>query len=192
MLRVNLIQVPEMISATLKRLKLASFSAALMSLLCACGGTNVMPYDARPNMRVEQAMTTIEKLTMTQHPAWRPDYVVFEPDFLGWGMGTVTTQSARAVAVPIGDSAVAIGRSRGTTRNVGERVYYSDVRQIQLLSWRRKGKQWYVASVVDHRDRRTHLLRTRYVEDAQSYVDALHVLVGARADLNARESNSAQ
>jgi hypothetical protein len=192
MLRVKLIQRPEVIFVAVMRFKFASLLCGVMALLCACGGTRVMPYDARPNMRVEQAMTAIEKLTMTQHSAWRPDYVVFEPDFLGWGMGTVTTQSARAIAVPVGNSAVAVGRGSGTTRNVGERVYYGDIRQIQLLSWRRKGRQWYVASVVDRRDNITHLLRTRYVEDAQSYIDALYVLVGARTGVSTRGSISAQ
>lgn len=124
-------------------------------------------------MDVVAAKELVEKLTMTQHPAWKPDYIEYNDSYIEWGFGSVTTGSASGTAV--GGLAVVSGRS--STRAVGNRLYYSDVREIQLLDWTRKGKQWYVVSSVSNRGDQTHLLRTRYIEDAQQYVDALTTII---------------
>jgi hypothetical protein len=158
----------------------------LILALCGCG-TSLMRYEpSSRGMDVDQAISTIEKLTMMQHPAWRPDYLAFEYEYMAWDFGYVTSQRASAVAVPIGNTAVAIGRGRGTTRHLANRIYFSDIRRIELLSWRRKFKQWYVISIVHMRNRRTHVLRTRYLDDAQAYIDAMHVVMHARINRSAQ------
>ncbi len=133
-------------------------------------------------MTAHQAQVLIEKLTMTQHPAWKPDYLQFEADFMALGFGQVTTHRSNAVAIPVGNSAIAVGGGRGTTRHVGDRVYYADVKDVRLLSWRRKLKQWYVVSVVTQRNQPVHVFRTRYLEDAQAYVDAFHAVLDERVN----------
>lgn len=159
----------------------AKIVIALIVLVMSACGSAPMRYEPKPSdMTVEQAMDTVEKLTMMQHQAWKPDYIGFERDYIVWDNGRVTTSRSSAVAVPVGNIAIGVGRGRETTRNVGTRIYFSDIQKVELLSWKRKMQQWYVVSIVAFRGQRTHVLRTRYQEDSEKYVDALHVLIEAR------------
>jgi hypothetical protein len=146
--------------------------AVLTSAVAGC--TSVIQYQPR-SMDVASAKELIDKLTMTQHPAWKPDYIEFNDTYVQWGYGAVTTGSGTGTVV--GGLAVSSGRS--STRSVGDRVYYNDVREIQLLDWTRKGKQWYVVSSLSTRGDQTHLFRTRHIEDAQQYVDAIRTVMRA-------------
>jgi hypothetical protein len=146
--------------------------ALFLVFLSAC--TSVIPYQGHA-MDVATAKEVIDKLTMTQHPAWKPDYIEFSETYIQWGFGEVTTGSGSGAV--IGNAVFSSGRS--STHNVGTRLYYSDVRDIQLLDWTRKGKQWYVVTSVNARGEQTHLLRTRHIEDAQQYVDAIHTVIHA-------------
>jgi hypothetical protein len=135
------------------------FLTLIMVALSGC--TSVIQYQPH-SMDVSAAKELIDKLTMTQHPAWKPDYIEFNDTYIQWGFGAVTS-------------------GRSSTHNVGTRLYYSDVRDIQLLDWTRKGKQWYVVTSVNARGEQTHLLRTRHLEDAQQYVDAIRTVIHAYA-----------
>ena len=154
---------------------LAPFILTLI-ITALSGCTSVVQYQPH-SMDVGAAKELIDKLTMTQHPAWKPDYIEFNDTYIQWGFGAVTTGSGSGAV--IGNVAVTSGRS--STHNVGTRLYYSDVRDIQLLDWTRKGKQWYVVTSVNARGEQTHLLRTRHLEDAQQYVDAIRTVIHAYA-----------
>ena len=145
------------------------------ALICAVSGcTSVIQYQSH-SMDVSSAKELIDKLTMTQHPAWKPDYIEFSDTYIQWGYGAVTTGSATGTVV----AGLAVSSGRSSTRSVGERVYYSDVREIQLLDWTRKGKQWYVVSSLSTHGDQTFLFRTRHIEDAKQYVDAIRAVVRA-------------
>jgi hypothetical protein len=146
--------------------------AALAAAVSGC--TSVIQYQPR-SMDVASAKELIDKLTMTQHPAWKPDYIEFTDTYIQWGFGAVTTGSGTGTVV--GGLAVSSGRS--STRAVGDRLYYADVHEIQLLDWTRKGKQWYVVSSLSNRGDQTYLFRTRHIEDAQQYVDAIRTVIHA-------------
>jgi hypothetical protein len=158
-------------------LLLASLCCLVMS---GCGTSPIKYEPAVSQMDAQRAMSTIEKLTMMQHPAWRPDYLAFEYDYMAWDFGQVSSHRSNAVVIPIGGTPVAVGGGRGTTRHSGNRIYFNDIKKVELLSWRRKFKQWYVVSIVGFRGERTHVLRTRHLEDAKSYVDAMQVVLGAK------------
>lgn len=147
----------------------------LVSLVVS-GCTSVMSYQPSADMDVERARTVVEKLTLTQHRDWRPDYITVTDEYLVWGFGLVTRGRATAVAF----DNVAIGSGHSTTRETGQRLYFEDIQELQLLSWRRKFKQWYVASVMT-RSQQVHLLRTRHQQDAKDYLDALNVLMTKKA-----------
>ncbi|MFL0802404.1 MAG: hypothetical protein K6L81_01715 [Agarilytica sp.] len=146
-------------------------SLIVLLLVSSCSSlTNYKPTNVSST---GEAKMLIEKLTFGQHAKWRPDYVDIKEQYMGWGFGHVShTKAGVAFA---GNSA--IGNASTTTRTTQERLYYSDIKEVQVISWKRKLKQWYLASVITTRGKRVHLLRTRYEEDAQKYADALNTLM---------------
>ena len=68
-----------------------------------------------------------------------------------------------------------------TTRESSERLYYKYVREVQLLDWIRKFRQWYVVDALLQGSKgRKRLLVTREVDDAKRFVNALASLLAAR------------
>lgn len=138
-------------------------------VVAGCSSTTVTDREPIADVPLEEALNTISRLTMTQHPAWRPDGIGITEEFLHWGFGTTTRGTVGGMAIGV----FGVANSRSTTRSVGDRLYFNDVVDIELLDWKRKGKQWYVVSVLKRHDLRTHILRSRYREDAIAYMDAL-------------------
>jgi hypothetical protein len=122
-------------------------------------------------MSLEQATRIIDRLVMEQPIAWRPDFVKINERYILLGYGTVT--QGRSNAVVIGSALV--GASTDTTRASSERVYFESTDKIALYSWKRKFKQWYVVSLVGKN--RQHILRTRYLDEAERMADALQVVL---------------
>lgn len=90
---------------------------------------------------------------------------------MAWSYGT--TSQTRGIASAIGDTGIAVGASSSVTRDLGDRAYYRSIDRVQLLSWIRKGKQWYAVSLTAKRGESKVILRTRSLEDAKLFTDAV-------------------
>jgi hypothetical protein len=146
---------------------LALGAVALMSC------TKHMNYSPAMGMSIHESQNIIEELMMTQHRAWKPDAVAFTDSYMVWGSGFVSHT---------GDWE----RRTTTTRDSRERIYYKHVREVQLLDWIRKFRQWYVVDAILQGSKgRKRLLVTREVDDAKRFVDALVSLLAARGANNA-------
>lgn len=156
-------------------LLIMTVAAALMS---GCSSTKFTDRTPDTSVSIEQAVNTVSRLTMTQHPKWRPDGVGITEEFIYWGYGTTTRGSLGAVVV----GSFGIANSHSVTRDAGQRLYFADIRNVQFVDWKRKGKQWYVISVVDRNMGRKHTFRTRNYDDAISYFDAFSSILKSYQD----------
>lgn len=146
----------------------------LVAALAACGTTQIA-YTPRP-VELAAAQQNIERLVMTQHQAWRPDDFVFTDDFFGWSFGTVS----RGTFTGGGAYGVVVGSSSERVRHLSDRVYYSQVTGVRLYSWRRKGRQWWLVSLMGRDDTvLMHALRTLSREDAELMIDSLNQFLAA-------------
>jgi hypothetical protein len=125
-------------------------------------------------MSVRDAVDIVEQLTMTQHKTWRPDYFEINDKYILWNYGTISKGQISAVAI----DSIVVGSGTSTTRSVGDRLYFNSIHNIQLLSWKRKFKQWYVVSALDNDNNIIqHLFHTQSLDDAKRFSDAMHTLV---------------
>jgi hypothetical protein len=150
-------------------------AVVLIAAVAACGTTQVA-YVAKP-IEFEAAQRNIERLVMTQHRDWRPDDFIFTDEFFGWSFGTWSQGNFGGVAA----SGVVFGTSSERVRQLSDRVYYSQVTEVHLYSWRRKGRQWWVVSLVG-RDGTIlmHALRALSREDAELMVDSLSQFLSSK------------
>lgn len=147
----------------------------LIAALSACGTTRI-DYAPRP-IEMGAAQENIERLVMTQHQAFRPDDFVFTDDFFGWSFGTVSRGRFSGAAV----YGVVVGSSSERVRQLSDRVYYSQVTEVRLYSWRRKGRQWWVVSLIGRDDTvLMHALRTLSREDAELMADSLNQFLSSK------------
>lgn len=144
-------------------------AVALIAAIAACGTTQIA-YVAKP-IELEAAQRNIERMVMTQHQDWRPDDFIFTDDFFGWSFGTLSQGNFGGVTA----GGAVFGSSSERVRQLSNRVYYSQVTEVRLYSWKRKTRQWYVVSLVG-RDGTVlmHMLRTLSREDAELMVDSLN------------------
>jgi hypothetical protein len=152
----------------------------LISSVSGCG-SYVIKYEPQPEMTLEEAGWIVDRLIMEQHKAWRPDFVEINDQYISLGYGTVTRGSGSAVVI----NNLVLGSSSSTTRAAGERVYYDSTDKVVLYSWKRKFKQWYIASLSGKK--RNHLLRTRDLDEAKKMVDALQVILNEFKEKNLRQ-----
>ncbi len=146
---------------------------AFCLLFASSCGTSELMYS--PNqVTFESAERTAEKLIMTQHKAWRPDDFFITEDYLAWDFGNVSTGSFAGAA----SNGFVGGSTSSTTRRASNRVYFEDIEQVKLLSWKRKAKQWYVVSLTG-RDGKLliHALRTVSLVEAEKFTDAMNEIV---------------
>ncbi len=120
--------------------------------------SSVIPYKASDVSSFDEAKMLIEKHTYSQHKLWRPDYIQIGKDYMLWGFGQVSHTNAGAVSL----GSAAVGHATTTTRGRNERLYYSDIKSFQVISWKRKFKQWYVASVLTNRGQSQVCARRRF------------------------------
>lgn len=147
------------------------FLWVMLFALSACGTT---PTDYSPkSMEVAEALVIVEELTYSQHQAWRPQYFEISSNYIGWDYGLVSKHSSSSVLV--GNTSLAVGSGRTSTRAVTDRVYFRSIGGIKLLDWTRKGRQWWVVSIYDKNGQLAkHAFRTRNLEDAKLFADALN------------------
>ena len=143
-------------------------------MVAACG---TAPMEYQPSeMNLDDAIGEVEQQIMTQHPAWRPDYVHFDSQYMLLGFGTRTTGSGSSTLV----GNTVIGGGSSTTRAVGDRIYFEEVSGVELRSWMRKMRQWYAVSILNLEGGHAgYLLRTRDLQSAQRFVDAMTVMLDA-------------
>lgn len=156
----------------------------LLSTLVGCGTTPIA-YQSN-TVPVEKAPMLIDKMVMTQHRAWKPDYFVITEHYFGWDFGTYSHGSGVSSAsyYPYNNvsSGVIFSSSSTKTRRESERVYYDEIADVKLLDWTRKFKQWYVVTLYrEDGSKIIHILRTRKLEDAQLMIDAIDTFLNNRA-----------
>jgi len=141
----------------------------LLSILVGCSTTPI-PYQSK-EISLKKSPIIIDRMVMTRHRKWKPDYFIMTEYYFGWDYGSYS--SSRSVGGVY--NGIVIGKSNSTIREVGERIYYDEISEIKLLDWTRKFKQWYVVTLYDDGGQKIkHMLRTRKLEDAKSMVDALN------------------
>ncbi|TVO32147.1 hypothetical protein [Vibrio algivorus] len=153
------------------------FISVVLSILVGCGTT---PMAYTPNdVDIEKAPMLIDRMIMTQHRAWKPDYFVITDHYFGWDFGYKSTTSG--VGSVVGDSSIVFSSSSSTTHRVSDRVYYDEVVEVKLLDWTRKFKQWYVVTLYrEDGSQIMHILRTRNLKDAQLMADAVNTFLKNR------------
>lgn len=143
----------------------------LFGLLSGCGTTPIA-YNPNP-VTLEDAPIIIDRMVMTQHRAWKPDYFVITEHYFGWDFGTYSNGTIQ--------NSIVYASTSSTTRSAAERVYYDEISDVKLLDWTRKFKQWYVVTLYrEDGSLIKHVLRTRKLKDAQLLVDALNTFIDER------------
>ena len=154
------------------------FFPIFLLFVTACG-SNAISYQPTL-MSYSEALNVVEELTMTQHSEWKPDEFGITDKYVFWNYGFVTNSSSSAAI--IADTAI-VGKSQAETKLNNERIYFRTIKGVKLLDWQRKFKQWYVVSLVDTEDRITkHALRTRSLDDAKRFMDAMESIIRERKD----------
>ena len=145
----------------------------LILLITACGGTIPIKYQAS-SMDINEAKDVLDELTWSQHPKWRPDAFLITEKYIAWDSGVISRSNGFATDIVPG---TAIVSSTSIIKNIGDRYYYRSIQKVELSSWKRKFKQWYVVSITDTHDRLKHVLRTRILSDAKMFTDAMTTVV---------------
>ena len=157
-------------------------------VVSGCGGVTPIKYTPMP-MDYTEAKDTVEELILTQHQLWKPDSLELNNKYIAWNFGYVSKGGSTSVVIP--GTYVAVGSSRSTTRHKNERLYFRAIKSIQLSTWSRRLKKWYVVSTLDkHGNISKHILHTRNREDAERFTDAMNALLIFSED-NIDEVNNA-
>lgn len=162
----------------MKKLMFLMVVMLVAALMSGCSSTQYTDRTPDTSVAIKDAVNIVSRLTMTQHPKWRPDGVVITEEFIYWGYGTTTRGGLGGVVI----GSVGIVNSSSITRDSGSRLYFADIQDVKFIDWKRKGKQWYVVSVVDRNIGRKHILRTRNQEDAISYFDSFSSILKSYQD----------
>lgn len=151
----------------------------LFLLFATACGSNAISY--KPEfIDYNEALDVVEELTMTQHSEWKPDEFGITDKYIFWNYGFVATSSSSSAI--IADSAI-VGKSQVETKLNNERIYFRTIKGVKLLDWQRKFKQWYVVSLVDTEGRiKKHVFRTRSLDDAKRFMDAMESIIRKRND----------
>lgn len=173
---------------------LTVFFAILFSVCLIGCSSKVIVYEPTMEMTLAEAISTTEKLIMTQHANWKPDNFFIRDDYMLWGYGVVTNQQGFATSLGYG---TAYGSSKAVTRDVGNRVYYKSIKNVQMMSWTRKFKEWFVVSLIKvdgDFESTQHIYYTRNQDSAKLLVSSLNTIIRELADSDAKilqpESNS--
>ena len=146
-----------------------------MLIIAGCA-SSIIAYEPSKRLNIKDASDTVEELIMTQHPNWKPDYVETNPNYISWGYGIISKGQGSTVAY----NNIAFGSSTTRTRDVGERIYFKSIKDVQLISWQRKFKEWYVVSIIGKDDDiKKHVLYTRDINEAKRFIDAFNSLMVA-------------
>jgi len=149
------------------------FIAVFVVLLSGCT-TAPLPYTPSTTMTIEDAKAFVEQILMEQPEKFRPQSVVFTESFFGTSDGTKTRGKSRGIAIPVGDIAVARGRSEALYKELTTRVYYSSIGDIK----RYKGR-W---NIVDINNTDGHRILRAYTTNegkALRFIDAVTTLTSA-------------
>lgn len=156
-------------------MRIMSFWLVMLLALGGCS-SKVISYQSSNQMTLNDAILTTEELIMTQHENWRPDSFTIRNDYMLWGYGAATSTSGIATSFGYG---VAYGTSKAVTRDIGNRVYYKNIKDVQLMTWSRKFKEWYVVSLIKTdglNDSTQHIYYTRNQDSAKRLVDSLNII----------------
>ena len=115
-------------------------------------------------MSLPDATKLLDRLTMTQRPGWRPDFVEINDQYILWGTGTVSRTGMGIV-----------GSRTTSTKVIGIRLYYDSPHSIVLSTW--SGDHYLVSFRNEDNNIVTHVFRTNKLANAQNYVDAIETIV---------------
>lgn len=139
----------------------------LLFVLSACASNTILAYQPTERISAKDASRIVEELTMMQHANWRPDRLEISEEYIFWNYGRFTEPNG--------------WRPGTTTREVTDRIYFNSIKNVQLMTWQRKFKQWYVVSIVDKNNEVVkHAFYSRDESEAKRFVDALESLIAAR------------
>ena len=130
-------------------------STTLLLILVGCSTTKPLEYSPAP-LSFFEAAETLDRLTMTQRQGWRPNEIEIRDTHIFWDHKDVISQD---------------GWGNGQIVEVSDRYYYDSDQTIMLQAWR---QSYYVVSMKEPDGRVSHLYRTDSLENAQTYVDAIH------------------
>jgi hypothetical protein len=166
------------------------FLLILSIFIVGCSTSRYVPYNPT-SKDVEAAKVILEDLTWSQHLMWRPDNFQITDTFIGWDYGITSDSKTRGRSVGVGvskqfkDSGIGLGvsgtsnNSRTTTviRETIDRTYYRSINDVKLVSWKKNFKQWYIVRLMNSNRSQKNVLRTRSIDDAKLYIDALTTII---------------
>jgi len=119
-------------------------------------------------MSFADAKDVAEELLLTQHQAWRPDNVEVTEKYISFDTGMVRRPNRLW------------GGEYPPLRKNSRRAYYTQITGIQLMSWMRRFRTWYVVTLLgDLSIQDRHVLHTRDIHKAERLYDALSSLIAA-------------
>ncbi|MGY2234204.1 hypothetical protein ACW9ID_04255 [Pseudomonas gingeri] len=149
-------------------------------VLTGCGHKQI-EYTPRPvsGMDRQQAIDIVEQVFYEDFSKGRPQSVQVTEQFIALSDGTVSNGTTYGTAAPLGNGAVAVGSSTVTTKERGQRLYFSSISSVDLYQSNvRKGRYAVIIRAAEGGQVRT--VRTLSLEKAQRFVDALEYLrIGA-------------
>lgn len=101
-----------------------------------------LQYASQP-IPLDDAKAITEQVLMEQPPKFRPQTVEFTNSYIAINNGVVSQGRGRGMAIPIGDVAVASGRSRSVSKELNSRIYYSSIGNTNLYT---KGS-WFIIQI---------------------------------------------
>lgn len=139
-------------------------------MLTGCARNTIIAYEPTAQMNAQDASRVVEEMIMSQHSNWRPQNIVITSEYIVWNYGRITEP---------------IGWGQGvTSREISDRIYFNSMKNVQLMTWQRKFKEWYVVSVIGKdSDSSKHIFYTRSEDEAKRFLDAFESLMLSRKKL---------
>ncbi len=150
-------------------------------VLAGCGHTRMNYVGAPPaGMNREQAVSIVEQVFYEDYSKTKPQSVVVTDEYILLSDGVVSNGSSFGSATAIGSGAIAAGSSRVVTKEMGQRIYLRSIGDVGVFQHKmKKGRYAVVIRATDGSTLRA--VRTRSLENAQRFADAIAYLKARRA-----------
>lgn len=150
------------------------YAGLLALLLAGCASKAPMAYDPVPPPSDPAAL--IERVIAEQPAKFRPENVQAGPDYVEYGMGTISRGSGIGVLSPGG---LIAGDNVTRTKSNNTRLYYASVAENRLYN---RGRWW----IVQSRSKGGSLLAYVYVDNKDTALEYIAALVAMKARQQAK------
>jgi len=141
-----------------------------LSLFLSITGCGSKILHTPQKIEINEAIAISEELMMTQDKRWRPDGYTINEEYISFGYGT-STETPKAFSTHV------------STRDVGDRIYYKNIKNLRLIKWSSRLKTWYLVTVFYSGSRFStqhkvkHIYYSRYQKNSELFYDALNSIM---------------